>query len=142
MPFFLKKKQHFYYLKIIYSIKLTRIMFLDLFSNFSFILLQVQSEVDFIGQLYKLSPIIGLLLIGIGFLIYLLKKRDDKLNEKEEEIKELNKYIRENDSENIKILEKVSLTLDRVMEQDKTGNSAVLKEIDNLKQLILLKIGR
>jgi hypothetical protein len=114
-------------------------MFLELFT---FILLQAQTEVDFIAQLYKLSPIIGLLLIGIGFLVYLLKKRDDKLNEKEEEIKELNKYIRENDSENIKILEKVSSTLDRVMEQDKTGNSAVLKEIDNLKQIIILKIGR
>jgi hypothetical protein len=106
------------------------------------ILLQVQNQVDFISQLYTLSPIIGLLLVGICFLVYLLKRRDEKINEKEEELKELNKYIRENDSENIKILEKVSNTLDRVMEQDKTGNSAVLKEIDNLKQLILLKLNK
>lgn len=111
-------------------------------SSIPLILLQAKAEVDFISQLYTLSPIIGLLVVGIGFLVYLLKKRDDKLNEKEEELKELNKYIRDNDAENIKILEKVSSTLDRVMEQDKTGNSAVLKEIDNLKQLILLKLNK
>lgn len=104
------------------------------------ILLQVQAEVDFISQLYTLSPIIGCLVVGIGFLVYLLKKRDDKINEKEAELKELNKYVRESDAENIKILEKVSSTLDRVMEQEKSGNSTVLKEIDNLKQLILLNL--
>lgn len=107
--------------------------------NLFVVLLQV-TEVDFIGQLYTLSPIIGCLVVAIGFLVYLLKKRDDKLNEKDDEIKELHKYTRDNDAENIKVLEKVSSTLDKVMEQEKNGNTIVLKEIDNLKQLILLKL--
>ncbi len=115
-------------------------MLLGIFASFSTVLLQVQPEVDFIGQLYTLSPIIGCLVVAIGFLVYLLKKRDDKINEKEAELKELHKYVRDSDAENIKILEKVSSTLDRVMEQEKSGNSIVLKEIDNLKQLILLKL--
>jgi hypothetical protein len=114
-------------------------MLLEIFTNFS-MLLQIQAEVDFINQLYNLSPIIGCLLVAIGFLVYLLKKKDEKINEKEAELKELHKYVRDNDAENIKILEKVSSTLDRVMEQEKNGNSIVLKEIDNLKQLILLKL--
>ena len=115
-------------------------MLLNIFTNLSIILLSATAEVDFISQLYTLSPIIGCLCVGIGFLVYLLKKRDDKINEKEAELKELHKYVRESDAENIKILEKVSSTLDKVMEQEKSGNSIVLKEIDNLKQLILLRL--
>lgn len=114
-------------------------MLLDIFTSPT-VLLQIQAEVDFISQLYTLSPIIGCLVVAIGFLVYLLKKRDEKITEKEAELKELNKYVRDSDAENIKILEKVSSTLDRVMEQEKSGNSIVLKEIDNLKQLILLKL--
>lgn len=105
------------------------------------ILLQTSTpNVDFINQLYTLSPIIGCLLVGIGYLVYLIKKKDDTIADKESELKELHKYVRDSDSENIKILEKVSSTLDKVMEQDKTGNSTVLKELDNLKQLIFLKL--
>ena len=104
------------------------------------ILLQAQPEIDFVTQLYNLSPIIGCLVVGITFLAYLLKKKDDKLNEKEAELRELNKYIRDSDAENVKILEKVSSTLDRVMDQEKNGNTNILKEIDHLKQMILLKL--
>ncbi len=115
-------------------------MLLQMFTGVSLVLLQAQTEVDFISQLYTLSPIIGCLVIGIGYLVYSLNARDKKISEKEAELKELHKYVRDSDAENIKILEKVSSTLDRVMEQEKNGNSIVLKEIDNLKQLILIKL--
>lgn len=98
------------------------------------------AEIDFISQLYNLSPIIGCLLIGIGYLYFNNKEKDKKITEKENEIKELNKYIRESENENIKILEKVSNTLDKVVDTQKSGDNTVIKEIDNLKQLILLKL--
>src|SRR6478735_914657 len=104
------------------------------------ILLQAKPDVDFISQLYNLSPIIGLLLIAIGYLVYDLRLKNKKIEEKEGELKELNKYVRESENENIKILEKVSNTLDKVVDSQRSGDNSVLKEIDNLKQLIILKL--
>ena len=115
---------------------------LYIINSFLILLLQVQGEIDFVSQLYNLSPIIGCLVTAIIFLVKISYTKDKKITEKEAELKELNNYIRESDSENIKILERVSSTLDKVMEQEKNGNVNVLKEIDHLKQIILLKINK
>lgn len=113
--------------------------------------LGVTENVDLITDLYKLSPIIGLLLIAIGYLVVVnnkkdknLKEREAELNavlkEKELELKELNQYVRQSEKENLLTLQKVSSTLDRVIDAQKSGDNIVLKEIDNLKDIILLKI--
>lgn len=105
-----------------------------------YMLLYVSTEVDFVAELYNLSPIIGLLVVAVITLAYVVKKMDDKIIKKEEELKELHNYLRDNDAENIKMLENLSNTIDKVIEQGKHGNSIVLKELDNLKQIISLKI--
>lgn len=104
------------------------------------IMMTADNEVDLVSNLFKLSPIIGLLLIAIGYLVWNLKKKEDKITQKEKELKELNDYIRNNETENLRILERVNNTLDKVCENQKVGDNSVIKEIDNLKQLILLKL--
>lgn len=111
----------------------------------------MDAQVDFITDLYKLSPIIGLLLIAIGYLVVIINKKDkilidretelnNQLKEKEEQLKELNQYVRQSEKENLLTLQKVSSTLDRVIDAQKSGDNIVLKEIDNLKDIILLKL--
>jgi hypothetical protein len=109
------------------------------------------AQVDFIGDLYKLSPIIGLLLVAITYLVVVLNKKEklmkDKdielnrlIKEKDDQLKELNQYVRQSEKDNLLTLQKVSSTLDRVIDSQKTGDNIVLKEIDNLKDIILLKL--
>lgn len=117
----------------------------------SVVALGVTENVDLITDLYKLSPIIGLLIIAISYLVVVNNKKDKKLKEredelnailklKEQELKELNQYVRQSEKENLLTLQKVSSTLDRVIDSQKNGSSIVLKEIDNLKDIILLKL--
>lgn len=63
-----------------------------------------------------------------------------KLYNKEKEVKELNDYIRENDKENLRTLNDVNNTLDKVLEAQKTSDNTVGKEIQNTKDFIILKI--
>lgn len=93
----------------------------------------VQSDVDFVTDLYNLSPIIGCLVICIIYLTY-------QVYTKEKELKELNKYIRENEIENMKMLEHLSHTLDKVIDNDRNSNNTVLKEINNIKEVIIIKL--
>jgi hypothetical protein len=112
---------------------------------------EAMEQVDFITDLYKLSPIIGLLLIAIGYLVVMNNKKDkalkereaelmNQLKEKDDQLKELNQYVRQSEKENLLTLQKVSSTLDRVIDSQKSGDNIVLKEIDNLKDIILLKL--
>lgn len=93
----------------------------------------IQSDVDFVTDLYKLSPIIGCMIIAIIYLSY-------QVYTKEKELKELNKYIRENEIENMKMLEHLSHTLDKVIDNDKNSSNIVLKEINNFKEVIIIKL--
>ena len=102
--------------------------------------LSVLLQVDLIGDLYDLSPIIAILLAGITYLVISINKRENALKEKDLELKELQKYIRESEKENLNTLKKVSGTLDRVIDSQKSSDNIVLKEIDNLKDLIMLRI--
>lgn len=102
--------------------------------------LSVLLQVDLIGDLYDLSPIIAILLAGITYLVISINKRENALKEKDSELKELQKYIRESEKENLNTLKKVSGTLDRVIDSQKSSDNIVLKEIDNLKDLIMLRI--
>lgn len=92
----------------------------------------VQST-DVIGTLWGISPIIGIMAIGIVYLVTELKKKNTELID-------LNKYIRESEKENLTTLKEVNDTIDRVLENQKLNDNVILKEIDNLKQLILVKL--
>lgn len=80
---------------------------------------------EFITSLINLSPIVGLLLFGIWYL----HRRNTKL---EEENKELNKFIREEGIKNTAVLQTVTNTLDKVIDQNE-DNYESLKEWLDLK---------
>lgn len=83
-----------------------------------------------IDSLIKLSPIVGLLLIAI----YYLYTENKALKS---DVKELNLFIRDESTKNIKILDSVSNTLSKLVDAT-DDNIAKLKEwialkFDNLK---------
>lgn len=89
--------------------------------------------VEILESLVKLSPLVASLVI---FIYFLYKKNSDlesSILKKEEEIKELNLYIRKNDKDNQLILSQVASTLDSVLESNKHN-------IDDLKNHISLLI--
>lgn len=86
-----------------------------------------------VGTLWGISPILGILAIGIVYLVTELKKKNSELSE-------LNKYIRDSEKENLSTLKQVNDTIDRVLENQKLNDNVILKEIDNLKQLLLVKL--
>lgn len=80
---------------------------------------------EFITSLINLSPIVGLLLFGIWYLY----RRNNKLEEKNEE---LNKFIRDEGIKNTAVLQTVTHTLDKVIDQNE-DNYESLKEWLDLK---------
>jgi uncharacterized coiled-coil protein SlyX len=73
------------------------------------------------------------MLVGIIYLSY-------QLYTKEKELKELNTYIRENEIENMKMLEHLSHTLDKVIDNDRNSSNTVIKEINSFKEIIIIKL--
>lgn len=63
-----------------------------------------------------------------------------RLHRKEKENDKLNKYIRSSDKENLKTLNDVNNTLDRVLESQKNSDNIVIKEIQSTKDIVILKI--
>ncbi len=78
---------------------------------------------EFLGSLLKLSPIIGLLLIAI----YYLYKENKEYKTKNEE---LNKFIREEGIKNTSVLQTVTNTLDKVIEQSEDSISHLKEWLD------------
>lgn len=76
-------------------------------------------------SLVKLSPIVGLLI----FALWYMHKENKKIKETNEE---LNKFIREESVKNVKILESVSNTLERIVDDNHSN-------YDRLKEFITLK---
>ena len=109
---------------------------IPLFIELNSLLLQV----DLLSDLYTLSPLIAILLAGISYLAITINKKDKIIANKDTELKELHQYIRESEKENLSTLKKVSSTLDRVIDIQKNSDNIVLKEIDNLKDIVLVKI--
>lgn len=114
-------------------------------------LLQVDNIGDVISELTRQGPLISLFLLIIIGMWLLMAKKDKSIKEKEEEIKtitkknndelkELNEYIRENDKENMKILSDVSNTLDKVMSNQIHSDNIMIQEINNLRDTILMKL--
>jgi hypothetical protein len=97
-------------------------------------------QVDFVSQLYDLSPIIGLLIFGIMYLLYSIKVKNDLLEKRDAEIKELNEYIRDNEADNCVMLEKLANSLDKVIASHQHDSSAIIKEIEKTKEILSIKI--
>ena len=81
---------------------------------------------ELLTSLLKTSPFIGLMMIAV----YYLNKENKELKK---ENKELNTFIRDESIKNVKVLESVSSTLDKLI--DKTDNS-----YESLKEWISLKL--
>lgn len=82
--------------------------------------------IDIFTNIAKSSPVIGLLIVAV---VYLIKK----LDKKEKYIEELHNSNRENEKENLQVLNNVNNTLDKVIESQKFSSKEVNKTIENLK---------
>lgn len=99
------------------------------------IILQAVGVDKMIEKLAEQGPIVT---IAILVCLYFYKQ----LGKKEKEIETLNGYVRESDKENLQILNEVNNTLDKVLENQKQSNQMVIKEIENLKEYISLKMSK
>lgn len=97
-------------------------------------------QVDFVSQLYELSPIIGILIFAIMYLLYSIKVKNDLLEKRDAEIKELNEYIRDNEADNGVMLEKLANSLDKVIASHQHDSSSIIKEIEKTKEILSIKI--
>lgn len=92
--------------------------------------------IEVLESLIKLSPLVASL---CGFIFYLYKKNEKQeavCIGKDNEIKELNLYIRKNDKDNQQILGQVATTLDKVLDDQKHS----VEEIKNhISILVMLK---
>lgn len=58
------------------------------------------------------------------------------------QIQELNKELRDTEKETLQIISKLTITLDKVVENDKSGKDELIKEIQNLRDIIIIKIDK
>lgn len=93
------------------------------------ILLQVSFVEQFLDKLTEKNIVYTILMVVIVYLGW-------RLHNREKEISELQKSIRENEKENLNILTQVSATLDRVIEGQRTTNEMIFRELQNLKEFI------
>jgi hypothetical protein len=99
------------------------------------IILQSDVAEKLLQNLAEQGPVVT---IAILVCLYFYKQ----VGKKEKEIETLNGYIRESDKENLQILNDVNNTLDKVLENQKHSNEMVVKEIENLKEYISLKLDK
>jgi len=93
------------------------------------------------------------LIMGVGLVLIgrYLKTKDKIIHAKDEQLIELNTYVRENDKNNLVVLSEVNHTLDKIietqkvisertMEGQKINAKIVIKEITSLKETIELRV--
>lgn len=91
---------------------------------------------EILNSLIKLSPLVASLSLFIYYLYQKNKDLDKSIIKKDEEIKELNLYIRKNDKDNQVILSQVASTLDKVLDDQKHN----VDDIKNHIELLIYKI--
>jgi type IV secretory pathway VirB4 component len=114
------------------------------------ILLQVPAIIStLVSNLVEQGAIVTIFIVICYYLLNQLKNKDKQLegkdkqlDGKDEQVAELNEYIRESEKETVQVLNAVNNTLDRVLENQKSSNNMVIKEIENLKEYISLRLGR
>ncbi len=116
------------------------------------IFLDVQTP-ELIWSFLKISPLVGAMAIAIWWLAKEMKEKEKNTKDKEKEISDLNTYIRENDKDNLMVLNNVNATLDKVIETQKTlsekiienqkhSHDDLLKELGNIKEFIDIKLSQ
>lgn len=98
------------------------------------------TEIGILADLLNLSPVIAVL---VGFIVYLIYENRDlkaKNTEKENEIKELNEYFRESEKDNLEVLNGVNNTMDKLIDKQDNFDKNLIREMENMKQYIDLKI--
>ncbi len=109
------------------------------------------SSIDVWGELGKLGLVAVLMGIAITWLVKQLAKKDKIIKAKDAQIEKDQEYIRDNDKDNLKVLSDLNQTIDKLIEtqkalSDKTidnqknNTESLGKEIQNLKELIEVKI--
>lgn len=83
--------------------------------------------------LAKLTPVIGVLVAGIYYFFH-------KENKYVEQIKELNKELRTNERDTLDIISKLTVTLDKLVENDSVNKNEIINEFKNLREIITTKI--
>ncbi len=109
------------------------------------------SSIDVWGELGKLGLVAVLMGIAITWLVKQMSKKDKIIKAKDTQIEKDQEYIRDNDKDNLKVLSDLNQTIDKLIEtqkalSDKTidhqknNTESLGKEIQNLKELIEVKI--
>jgi len=105
---------------------------------------------DLLQSLWQLSPILALMALVIGWLVWKNEKlqtalydpekgiiaiKDSQIKviaeKKDAEIKEMNEYIRENDKENLEVLSSLNNTMDKLIQTIVTGNDSLKEKLIN-----------
>jgi septal ring factor EnvC (AmiA/AmiB activator) len=122
-----------------------------MFTSFSFIMLQATLTIleSLIDSVAEQGAIATIFIVICYYLVNQLKgkdkqleAKDKQLDGKDEQVAELNEYIRESEKETVQVLNAVNNTLDKVLENQKNSNNMVIKEIENLKEYISLKLNK
>lgn len=95
------------------------------------------ADFDIIGALWRLGPAFALMGIAIAYLVY-------QIDKKEKNVQELNLYIRDNDKENLEVLNSINGTLDKLIQSLVTGNEnlkeKIIAEANSLKSHVDIKV--
>ena len=83
--------------------------------------------------LAKLAPVIATLVVGIYYLFNKEKKYV-------EQIEALNKELRTNERETLDIISKLTVTLDKLVENDSVNKTEIINEFKTLREIITTKI--
>lgn len=95
---------------------------------------EAQTNIPNLWQdLANLSPLIAALILGILGLatVVVILWRENKT---------LQKYIRENDRENLKVLNALSTAMDKVKDNNQNSDKIFTQELKSLKEFISLKL--
>jgi len=88
---------------------------------------------EILENLITLGPVVTVLVSVIWFL-------HSKLSKAEERLDKLNQSTRDNDKENILLLESLSSALDKLSDRDDNNTQTILQELRNMRDLVITKL--
>lgn len=88
---------------------------------------------EILENLITLGPVVTVLVSVIWFL-------HNKLSKCEERLEKLNQSTRDNDKENILLLESLSSALDKLSDRDDNNTQTILQELRNMRDLVITKL--
>lgn len=88
---------------------------------------------EILATLSKLAPVIAVLVAGIYYFFNKEKKYVTQIDA-------LNKELRDNERGTLEIISKLTVTLDKLVENDSASKSEIVNEIKTLREIIITKI--